>query len=100
MNSFKARIRDNATYSFPSESCSSVSAHLPTNAWRLLIPVTGKVMGLSCLAMLPRAPLTFVLVLPAAVATDAIFTGVGRGIRDGKTTPSLTGEFLAGLDLD
>ena len=75
--------------------------HLPTNAWRLLIPVTGKAVGLSCMALLPRAPLTFVLALPAvAAATDAIFTGVGRGIRDGKTTPSLTGEFLAGFDLD
>ena len=69
----------------------------PTNAWRLLIPVTGKAVGLSCLALLLRAPLTFAFALSAVAA---VFTGVGRGSREGKTTPSLTGEFLAGFDLD
>ena len=72
----------------------------PTNAWRLLIPVTGKAVGLSCPALLLRAPLTFAFALSAVAAADAVFTGVGRGSRDGKTTPSLTGEFLAGFDLD
>ena len=67
--------------------------NLPTNAWRLLIPVTRKAVGLLCLTSLLREPLTFVFV----VGLDDDFTGVGRGSRAGTTTPSLTGEFL---DLD
>ena len=67
--------------------------NLPTNAWRLLIPVTGKAVGLLCLASVPREPLTFAFV----VGRDVDFTGVGRGSRAGTMTPSFTGEFL---DLD
>ena len=64
--------------------------NLPTNAWRLLTPVTGKAVGLLCLASLLREPLAFAFV----VGRDDVFTGVGRGRRAGTTTPSLTGEFL------
>ena len=64
--------------------------NLPTNAWRLLIPVTGKAVGLLCLASVPREPLTFALV----VGMEEDFTGVGRGSRAGTTTPSFTGELL------
>ena len=68
--------------------------NLPTNAWRLLIPVTGKAVGLFCLASLLRDPLIFAFVVGT---TEEVFTGVGRGSRAGTTTPSFTGEFL---DLD
>ena len=67
--------------------------NLPTNAWRLLIPVTGKAVGLLCQASLLRDPLTFAFV----VGTEDDFTGVGRGSRAGTMTLRFTGE---SLDLD